>query len=242
MQLNPFSRVARKRRAERKILRQRRHGISRRLATITDHHFVVHYAKNPHSQLSGLCEKHDADKGGVQTNPRKMPLHNYADFYEMIFGGMRMQVANVLECGIGRGGSLRAWQEYFPNAQITGIDIDETQLFADERIETHQVDQTDPASIAEFLAQVNNRKFDIIIDDGLHTYESGVTFFDNIIDNLTDGGIYIIEDLPSDLFCKMMKLFSKNPAYYAQGIVLNRPNKFRHDNALIMLTKNKGAA
>ena len=242
MRLNPFSRVARKRRAERKSLHK--------LAQVLDHYFVVRYAKNPHSELSALCQKHGADKGVIDaaTHPKqalKQPLHNYADFYEMIFGGMRMQVKNVLECGIGmsRGASLRLWREYFPNAQITSIDINEEYLFTDERIETYYCDQTDSASIAKFLAQVNDRKFDIIIDDGLHTLDAAVTLFDGVIGNLADDGIYIVEDVRPETLDKFASLFTKNAAYHVQCINLHRPSR-RHigDNSLVVVTKTQEVA
>jgi predicted methyltransferase len=37
--------------------------------------------------------------------------------------------------------------------------------------------------------------FDIIIDDGLHTFDANVCFFENSIHKLSDNGYYIIEDI-----------------------------------------------
>jgi hypothetical protein len=37
--------------------------------------------------------------------------------------------------------------------------------------------------------------FDIIIEDGLHTYEANVCFFENSIHKLNYDGYYIIEDI-----------------------------------------------
>ena len=166
-------------------------------------------------------------------------VHNYADFYEMVFGGIRPQVKHLLECGVLRGESLRAWQEYFPNAIVTGVDIDEAVLFSEERIETYQVDQTAPDSIKQFLAKVNDRKFNIIIDDGLHTAKAGITFFDNLISNLTDDGIYIIEDAMPVTLSKVAEHLSRHRQNYdAKFISLHRPAKKLSDNSLVMITKN----
>jgi hypothetical protein len=37
--------------------------------------------------------------------------------------------------------------------------------------------------------------FDIIIEDGLHTFEANCIFFENSIHKLNKGGIYIVEDI-----------------------------------------------
>ena len=47
--------------------------------------------------------------------------------------------------------SLRAWRDYFPNAQIYGADIDKDILTNEERIKTFFVDQTKPDTIREML-------------------------------------------------------------------------------------------
>jgi len=45
------------------------------------------------------------------------------------------------------------------------------------------------------LEQIPDRKFDIVIDDGLHEYHAGISLFENVIDRLSDYGIYVIEDV-----------------------------------------------
>ncbi len=239
MKLNPFSKASRQRRKARQALCQ--------LHQQADHSFVVSYAKNMHSELSHICQKHGTDKGAINAadHPQSR-VHNYADFYEVIFDGIRQKVKHVLECGIGHmatGSSLRTWQEYFPNAIITGVDIDESLLFNEERIETYQIDQTDPTSIKQFLEKIKNRKFNIIIDDGLHTAEAGITFFDNMIDNLTNDGIYIIEDVKLVDMVKIVQHQAEHDSNYdVKFINLYRPKKSSlkslGDNSLVMITKN----
>lgn len=237
MQLNIFRKSYWRRRSDKKVLRQIRQN--------TDYFFTVSYRKNMQSELSRLCQKHGTDKGAI--NPADHPkregrIHNYADFYEMVFGGMRRQIKSVLECGILRGESMRLWREYFPNAVITGVDIDDAILFDEERIETYQVDQTSPASIKRFLGQVKGRKFDIIIDDGLHTAEAGIVFFDNTIGNLADDGIYIIEDVKLPDMRAIAKYLERyEPNYDVRLVNLDRPGKSISDNSLVMVTKNESA-
>jgi len=232
MQLNPFHKWHRQRLDNKRALRQ--------LRRQADHFFTVSYLKNMRSELSHLCQKHGTDKGALNAADHPMDIvHNYADFYEVIFSGMRRQVKHVLECGILRGESLRLWQEYFPNALVTGVDIDESALFSDERIETYQADQTDPESIKRFLEKVNGRQFNVIIDDGLHTTEAAITFFDNVIGNLADDGVYIIEDAnPTMLLGVAEHLARHDEKYDAKFVNLHRPGKPLENNSLAVITKN----
>jgi len=97
MQLNIFRKSYWRQRSNKKVLRQ--------IKANTDYFFTVSYRKNTRSELSRLCQKHGTDKGAINpaTHPKNMGrIHNYADFYEMLFGGMRRPVKSVLECGIGQ--------------------------------------------------------------------------------------------------------------------------------------------
>jgi len=161
--------------------------------------------------LATLCEKYGSDKDSV-TNKYLFdwPAHNYAAIYEFIFRDIRYSIKNVFECGIGTnnltiksnmgksgrpGASLRVWQDYFPNALIYGGDIDESILFSEDRIKTFHLDQTSPISIAKFFNLCGEIKFDLMIDDGLHEYEAGITLFSNSFSYLSKFGTYIIEDV-----------------------------------------------
>ena len=65
------------------------------------------------SILEQLCIKHGTNK----------VWHGYPSFYEKLFNDIRLNPLNFLEIGIDQGGSLFAWQEYFSNSTIYGIDI-----------------------------------------------------------------------------------------------------------------------
>jgi SAM-dependent methyltransferase len=163
------------------------------------------------SELTGLADKHKTDKGGV-TNIKKGPraTHSYTYFYELLFSHCRESISRVLECGIGTnfedvasnmsmtgtpGASLRMWEEYFPNAEVIGVDIDSRVLFSTDRIKTYQLDQTSVESIERFKCEIGNVQFDLIIDDGLHTLEAAKSLFENIFSHLKTNGIYVIEDV-----------------------------------------------
>lgn len=174
------------------------------------------YSANNQLLLTSLAQKYGSDKGSNQLkNPYPWPPHTYSTYYEALFGHCREKITKVFECGIGSsdqsvlsnmtssgatGASLRMWRDYFPNAIIVGGDIDPKTIFFEDRIRSYVLDQTNPELINSFWQSVGEDQFDIIIDDGLHTYNAGITLFENSFTKLKPDGVYIIEDItPADL-------------------------------------------
>ena len=224
-----------------------------------NYNYFTQYNKNPESEINTLCEKYGSDKGESTNNikPYNWLAHNYADIYELIFKLKKNDVKLLIECGIGTnnpdipssmgikgkpGASLRMWRDFFPNASIIGIDIDENILFSENRIQTYQCDQTNELSISQFISSANIQKnsVDIIIDDGLHEFEAGKTFFENTIEYLTKNGFFIIEDvglkdmiLYKDYFSNLIK------KYTVHFFNLQTPKRSKDDdNRLIIISKN----
>jgi hypothetical protein len=94
---------------------------------------------------------------------------------------MREKAQKVLEIGICGfrdipnnvvGASLFAWRDYFPNAEIYGLDNDARFIFNDQhRIHTAQVDAYDYGALAGAIDGMNIRardEFDFIVDDAVH--------------------------------------------------------------------------
>lgn len=98
------------------------------------------------------------------------------------------------------GASLRAWRDYFPNANIYGCDIDRSCLVEEDRISSCYVDQLEIDSIAAMWEGFGRPLFDIVIDDGLHTADAATSLFRGLSQSLSKTGIYIIEDVaPAEL-------------------------------------------
>ncbi len=216
---------------------------------------------NTDNYLSRLCEKYGTDKGFVNfenETPYKWKPHTYSLFYHTLFSHCKDNIKLVFECGIGTnksdvesnmsvngkpGASLRVWKDYFINAEIFGADIDSRILFKEDRINTYQVNQLEPDSIKKMWSEIKKNNFDIIIDDGLHSFEAGFIFFKNSFDKLKKGGIYIIEDIDFSYIQKLKDaLIEYNPE-----IILLTNNYFNiesvndqnlHDNNLIIIRKN----
>ena len=213
---------------------------------------TYYYNNNKINPISQLCTKHGSDKGYVNFNdetPYFWRPRNYAEFYFNLFNHCRNEIKLVFECGLGTnntdipsnmtsggkpGASLRVWRDYFINADIYGADIDKNILFSSERIKTYEVDQTNKNSIENMWKEINLENFDLIIDDGLHNREGGVTFFKNSFFKLKKDGIYIIEDVSNkylELIINDLKEF--NP----EVIILNSSLNRRTDNNLIVFRK-----
>jgi precorrin-6B methylase 2 len=168
------------------------------------------------TELCELMNQFGSDKGSG--------WHNYTKFYHDLFKDVRMQIETFFELGLGTnntsipwnmgvdgkpGASLFGWQKYFPNAQIYGADIDKDILFQTDRISTCFCDQTNPEIIRDMWKTIN-REFDVIMEDGMHDYSANITFFENSIDWVKKGGVYIMEDLTLESANAAVVYFQKN--------------------------------
>ncbi len=177
------------------------------------------------NSLDELADKYGTDKGGdVNKNvSKKKELNNYTPLYQKFFSRDKNNYRLVFELGIGSnnldtpsnmgsngkpGASLYMWQEYFPNAEIFGADVDKRILFNENRIKTYFVDQYSTESIKKMWVEIDRNNFDLIIDDGIHDYKGNVNFFENSIQYLKKGGLYIIEDVNNIYVENFRKYFS----------------------------------
>ncbi len=164
--------------------------------------YISNFTTNP--KLTELMNYYGSDKGGRNNH------HNYSEYYSEIFYQKRSEIKNFLEIGLGTSNeklpsnmgkdgkplaSLRAWRDYFLNANIYGADIDRDILRNEDRIKTYYVDQTNPDTINEMFKVIGVNNFDIILEDGLHEFNANICFFENSIKYLATNGTYIIEDV-----------------------------------------------
>jgi len=197
------------------------------------------------SKLTELMNLYGSDKGDKNNH------HNYSEYYSEIFFHKRKEVKKFLEIGLGTNdlslasnmgedgkplASLRAWRDYFVNANIYGADIDKNILKDEERIKTFYVDQTNPETISALFEQIGLDKFDVILEDGLHEFNANICFFENAIDYLDDNGVYIIEDIYYKDKIKFINYF-KNLKYNFSIIDLYHQTNIAN-NCVIVVRKN----
>ena len=136
--------------------------------------------------LDELAIKYGTDKGPED--------HTYTDRYSLYLEQYRDIEFNLLEIGVFNGASIKMWKEYFPKANIVALDIDpKCKQYEEDRITIHTGDQTD----VKFLNDVFNQygHFEIILDDGGHSWKQQIISFETLFPLLTSGGMYLVEDL-----------------------------------------------
>jgi hypothetical protein len=119
----------------------------------------------------------------------------YLPVYEQFFEPLRHLPLAVLELGIYRGGSMRAWEAYFPHARIAGIDAQIPAITVGERVSMFAGNQTDCGFLTRVANAIAPEGFDIIIDDCSHIGTMSKISFWHLFDkHLKPGGLYCIED------------------------------------------------
>lgn len=126
---------------------------------------------------------------GLKHGTDKATYHQYLDFYQKHLP-KRTFKGRLLEIGVMDGNSMRMWREYYPDAEIVGIDTGLQWDLKIEGVTLLELDGTKP----EHTTQLG--MFDIIIDDGSHMTADQQKSFEHLyLNQLNPKGIYIIEDL-----------------------------------------------
>lgn len=154
----------------------------------------------PVTEISVFDNESAADLADVFTSNQsnKSQYANYPILYSYILNALGKQSPiNILEFGLDQrpGGSLYAFREYLPNANMCGTSPDAEQLFESDRIKTLCVDQYDLVNFLAIPRTLENRQFDLIIengDDSITTLLNTITFS---LNNLNKNGWIVIENV-----------------------------------------------
>jgi len=127
--------------------------------------------------LRALFDRHNCDKG---------KRHGYERLYA------DLMPERMLEVGVLRGGSLRAWLEYWPTTHFTVVDDFRPESVPDVLSDPRVVWKNDDSRTVKV-----DGPFDLMIDDGAHDPDTQRKTFENLFPHCT--GRYFIEDvLPLD--------------------------------------------
>ena len=191
------------------------------------------------TRMCRVMTKYGSDKG--------RGWHNFTTLYSVLFKEFEDRSIRLFELGLsipGRpGASLRGWRDLFPNASVYGADIDRTVLFQDNRIETFYCDQLDKASIHQLWSEPHLQNgVDIIIEDGLHTFEGNISFLENSIEHLRPGGIYVIEDIEHSTVTRwkaqLETIYPQRYPKYAFALVLLPNASNAIDNNILVVRRS----
>lgn len=174
-----------------------------------------------------------------EDNKDKSDLHNYFlnnkdkaifkhlpyfDIYERYFSKYRGKNINLLEIGVGYGGSLKMWKYYFckinPNAKVNIYAIDKKERcksFEEDGIKIFIGSQSD----REFLKKLKNEipKLDILIDDGGHIPEEQIITFEEMFEHVKDGGLYFCEDIYTSYWDNLNNNFKSSFIEYTKKLI-----------------------
>ena len=98
------------------------------------------------------------------------------------------------------------------------------------------MDMLDPNSIKKMWEKIN-KKIDIFIDDGFHSFEANISLFNYSFKFLNEDGLYIIEDIhrkPSNIK-RFYKFFTEKKVNFQIIDLYHRNNV--NDNCLIIIKK-----
>jgi len=126
------------------------------------------------------------------TQTDKLTAHSYIPVYERFLQPMRQEPIRLLEIGVLRGASIHMWLEYFPNAQVVGMDIEPRHVLTHERYNQIHCSQSDINRVPTLFPFDH---FDVIIDDGSHFAEDNILTLHMLWPALKPNGLYFIEDL-----------------------------------------------
>lgn len=127
-----------------------------------------------------------------ETTENVHKLRHYFPIYQSVL----TRTERMLEIGVDRGGSLRMWREYLPDATIVGLDISpKVAQYDDPQNDIHVRvgDQTDTSFLSSVLEEFG--PFDTVLDDGGHTNKQMIASFQYLFPRLKPGGVYIVEDV-----------------------------------------------
>lgn len=176
------------------------------------------------SKITPLCEI------GYKYGTDKCPQikHPYTPVYYDFFKRRIRFVKKVLEIGVWEGSSIRMWRDFFPNAQIYGLDVREESQIEEERIKVFLGDSRDEKLVKNLILNEMGTDIDFVLDDGSH-WPSYQAITCRIIKPLLTKKevIYAIEDVrfPDELRKKL-------PEYEIEEI--NIPKKYRDDGLVIV--------
>ncbi len=141
--------------------------------------------------LVEMCDRYPTDKC--------LDGHKFIEIYQDLFEDERDSMSRFFEIGILNGVSHLMWREYFPNAEIFGIDLmDYSEQSKGSGIQTFVADQSNRMDL-ERCIDTFGVNFDVILDDGGHAMDHQQVSLGYLFQYVKPGGLFIIEDIHTSL-------------------------------------------
>lgn len=173
----------------------------------------------------------------------KFNLGYVDEFYQKHFENRQHTTKTVLEIGIYGGESILLWHDYFHNAKVYALDIEprpnkpefqqpDNRLVVIDRADAYNT------NMINSLRAMEPEGYDIVIDDGPHTFESMVFYVMNYLPLVKKGGIFVLEDIidPNwtpilrSLIDETLKNFAPNSKRFAYDMRGKQKTQFLYDH------------
>jgi cephalosporin hydroxylase len=181
------------------------------------------------------------NKKSVHQRSDKNDLHKYAVLYDYIINSQylkKQSPLSILEIGIREGDSIKIWEESPLFSKVVGVDIDPIEKdvvkfdFSSKVTLEQGMDGYDPG-VAEYISEKHS-KFDIILDDGDHVWESQVKFFELYYPLLNPGGVIICEDIAQTYLPQLQRFCQQYEDFYVFDL---RAKSNMHGNEIVAIIK-----
>ena len=152
-------------------------------------------------------------KESFKSSPKySIKWSNYFEIYENLFKRFINKKITLVEVGIGNGGSLFMWRNYFgKKAKIIGIELNpEAKKLEKKGFKIFIGDQSNPDFWKKFYKKIG--KIDILIDDGGHTNLQQITTLMESVNHINYDGMIIVEDTHTSF---MNNKGFKNPSRFS---------------------------
>ena len=174
------------------------------------------YVNNITSKIGNKIMKNHT--GGDRFNPF---YNDYSKMYSEYLHNLKNSKIKLLEVGILKGTGLAVWSQYFNDVDIYGFDWDLGNINANlDNLISLRAFQKNKPKLFQYNQLINNQqwlkenftniKFNVIIDDALHSDNAIINTFNEIQPYLSDDFVYFIEDNTS----AFKKLEKKYPEYH----------------------------
>ncbi len=149
----------------------------------------------------------------------------------------------LLEIGVYHGGSLQLWRNYFgPDAVIAGVDIDpRCETIDDHDLMIRIGSQADPAFLRRVVEEMGG--VDLVLDDGSHHAAHQRISFDTLYPLLSEGGLYVVEDLHTSYWTRYGGGLGRRGAFVEVAKqMVDDVNSWAHGHAPVVLPAGTSAS
>lgn len=185
--------------------------------------------------------------GRSPTETDRAGWRGYDRVYTKYFKNIRNEKLDILEIGIKEGYGIYAWQKYFKNATLYGLDVDWQPGIIQQRNvlkEKHSLFKKARlynlnSTLEDNWLQFYGKQFDIIIDDGDHQPASQISTFKHGWKYLKSGGLFFIEDVGHRYGEDQIENLSDTIKSYRKQI--KEMNIYYHDNTGLKVWLDKAS-